>query len=46
MMALLSGMERTEIQWRELLESVGLEIVKFWTINKETEGLIEAVVKI
>ncbi|TVY18906.1 O-methyltransferase asqD [Lachnellula arida] len=45
MMALFSGMERTEIQWRELLGSAGLEIVKFWTIGKETEGLIEAVRK-
>ncbi|TVY47936.1 Demethylsterigmatocystin 6-O-methyltransferase [Lachnellula occidentalis] len=45
MMALFSGMERTEIQWRELLGSAGLEVVKFWTIGKETEGLIEAIRK-
>ncbi|PVH85194.1 putative O-methyltransferase [Cadophora sp. DSE1049] len=43
MLALLSGMERTQTQWKELLSSVGLEISKFWTIDSETEGLIEAV---
>lgn len=43
MLALLSGMERTQTQWKELLNSVGLEIVKFWMIDSETEGLIEAV---
>lgn len=45
MLALLSGMERTTSQWKALLDSVGLEIVKFWTIDNETEGLIEAVKK-
>lgn len=43
MLAVLSGMERTQTQWKQLLESVGLEIVKFHTIGKEIEGLIEAV---
>ncbi len=46
MLALLSGMERTTTQWKELLSSVGLEIVKFWTIDSETEGLIEAVKRV
>lgn len=45
MIAVLSGMERTQTQWKELLGSVGLEIVKFHTIGKEIEGLIEAVRK-
>lgn len=45
MLALFAGMERTETQWRELLGSVGLEIVKIWSIDKNTEGLIEAVRK-
>lgn len=44
-MAVLPGMERTQTQWKELLESVGLEIVKIHTIGKEVEGLIEAVRK-
>lgn len=43
MMALLSGMERTKTQWKELLSSVGLTIVKFWEIGPEDEGLIEVV---
>ena len=46
MLAIFSGMERTQPQWKELLGSVGLEIVKFHTIGKETEGLIEAVRKL
>jgi len=45
MIACLSGMERTESQWKELLESVGLEILKFWASGKEVEGLIEAIRK-
>ncbi|KAK4691124.1 hypothetical protein P7C71_g5810, partial [Lecanoromycetidae sp. Uapishka_2] len=43
MMAVLSGMERTESQWKELLDSVGLRISKIWNSGKEVEGLIEAV---
>ena len=30
MMSLLAGMERTKIQWEQLLASVGLEIKKIW----------------
>ena len=45
MLALLSGMERTETMWRTLLGAMGFEILKFWTVSKETEGLIEAVLK-
>jgi hypothetical protein len=45
MMALLSGMERTETQWKVLLESVGLEIVQFYKDGKNTEGLVEAILK-
>jgi hypothetical protein len=43
MMASLSGMERTESQWVRLLNSVGLDVVKFWKASDEREGLIEAV---
>lgn len=44
MLVLLNGMERTETQWKELLSSVGLEVVKFWYNNADNnqEGLIEA----
>lgn len=45
MMALLNGMERTEVQWKALLNAAGLEVVKFWTAGPESEGLIEAVLK-
>lgn len=46
MLSLFSGMERTETQWRALLDSVGLDIVKVWSIGKDTEGLIEAVKRV
>ena len=45
-LAVLSGMERTQTQWRELLGSVGLETVSFHTACNEVEGLIEAVRKV
>ncbi len=44
MMVLFAGMERSESQWHELLESEGFEIVKVWSIPG-TEGCIEAVIK-
>ena len=42
MMAGLSASERTEQQWRELLETAGFKIVKIWTYDPGTESLIEA----
>lgn len=42
MMAMLALHERTERQWRELLDSVGLRVVKIWTPNPAAESLIEA----
>ena len=45
MMALLSGMERTEEQWTTLLDAAGLKVDKFWTLRADTEGLIEASLK-
>ena len=45
-LAVFSGMERTQTHWRELLESVGLVIVNFYTIGKGMEDLIEAVRKV
>lgn len=38
MLALFSGMERTKTQLTELLDSVGLEIVKFWSMREDAEG--------
>ena len=42
MMALAASRERTEAQWRELLQSVGLKIVGIWTKDAAAESLIEA----
>ncbi len=44
MMAMLAAKERTESQWKRLLESAGLTIVKIWRSGGE-EGVIEAVLK-
>ena len=42
MMAILSASERTEQDWRVLLETAGFKIVKIWTYEPGTESLIEA----
>ena len=42
MLLLLSGMERSESQWKDLLNSVGLEIKKVWRKDGVGEGVIEA----
>ncbi|KAM0795729.1 S-adenosyl-L-methionine-dependent methyltransferase [Usnea florida] len=42
MLVNFSGCERTERQWRGLLEPAGFKIVKIWTHNTGTESLIEA----
>ena len=43
MLALGAVRERTESDWRSLLESVNLRIVKIWTLEQGTESLIEVV---
>ena len=45
MMALLGSMERSEVQWRELLGRVDLEIVKVWNKEARSESIIEVMVK-
>ena len=42
MMSILSAIERTEQDWRTLLESAGFKVVKIWTYEPGTESLIEA----
>lgn len=42
MMANFSASERTEQNWRTLLESAGFKVVKIWTYEPGTESLIEA----
>lgn len=39
----ISGLERTEKQWRNLLEGEGLRIVKIWTSKANDEFVLEAV---
>ena len=41
-MVLGAASERTEKQWENLLNSVGLRIVKIWGHPEGTESLIEA----
>ena len=45
MMALASSSERTEAQWRSLLQSVGLKITGIWTKEPGVQSLIEAVLE-
>ena len=42
MMAISSACERTEQNWRVLLESAGFKVVKIWTYEPGSESLIEA----
>lgn len=46
MMALHGGVERSERQWKALLEAAGLEIIKFYYVGVKGEGLVEAALKI
>ncbi|KAI4088972.1 MAG: hypothetical protein LQ344_005724 [Seirophora lacunosa] len=43
MMGLGGGMERTKSHWSSLLESAGLRIQNVWTLNEQTESVMEAV---
>ncbi|KAI9658029.1 MAG: hypothetical protein M1821_002689 [Bathelium mastoideum] len=43
MMLILTGKERTRSQWKELVEGVGLRIVKFWEAGRGLQGVIECV---
>ncbi|RYP04949.1 hypothetical protein DL765_009997 [Monosporascus sp. GIB2] len=46
MMAFNAGMERTERQWRELLDSVGFQVLKVWSPREEdADGIVEAILK-
>ena len=46
MMALGSVKERTERQWRTLLEQAGLRILGIWTYEQGIESLIEAEIEV
>lgn len=46
MMCFNAGMERTERQWRALLETAGFEVVKVWPSPEvDGNGMVEAIVK-
>ena len=45
MMADFAGTERSESQFRELYDSAGLEVVRFWQPPGAGEGIIEAIKK-
>ena len=45
MMSLHGGVERSETQWKALLEPVGLHVVKFYHLGGKGEGLVEAMLK-
>lgn len=45
MMAELAAAERTERQWREVVDSAGLKIEKIWTDVPEAESIIELCLK-
>jgi len=44
MMSMCWDIERTERQWRSLLDSIGLDVVKIWRIEG-AESVIEAILK-
>ncbi|KAK5117837.1 hypothetical protein LTR85_008611 [Meristemomyces frigidus] len=41
MMANFAALERTEKQWRSLLEAAGLQCAKFWELKGGSQGIIE-----
>ena len=41
MMAMAASAERTEVQWRELIRSVGLRVSGIWMKHPAYESLIE-----
>lgn len=46
MMSFNAGAERTETQWRELLDEGGFEVIKVWPGPEAgADGVIEAVLK-
>ncbi|KAI1360459.1 S-adenosyl-L-methionine-dependent methyltransferase [Xylaria arbuscula] len=45
MMAQVSAQERTETEWRKLIEGCGLKVSGIYTKGEENEGLIEVVIE-
>ncbi|KAL9023015.1 MAG: hypothetical protein Q9196_007427, partial [Gyalolechia fulgens] len=42
MMVLLAGIERTESQWRAILDGCGLDLVRVWSPSGASESVLEA----
>lgn len=42
LMACLAAKERTEVEWRALVESAGLKVLKIWRPSQSMESVIEA----
>ena len=46
MVIMLAAMERTEMQWRKLLDEDGLEVTGLWyPLGKARDGIIECMLK-
>lgn len=44
-MSLNAAVERTERQWYNLIDSVGMQIEKVWTLEPDAESLLEVTIK-
>lgn len=45
MMTLFGAVERTERQWRAMVDSAGLKIEQIWTHTQGAESIIKVVLK-
>ena len=41
MMSALAGVERTELQWHELIKAAGLKIDRIWTADPTSDSVLE-----
>ena len=44
-MAVNAAIDRTERQWYELIDSAGLKIDKIWTLEPDSESILEVTIK-
>ncbi|KAI9709578.1 MAG: hypothetical protein M1820_003338 [Bogoriella megaspora] len=44
-MFIFSGLQRTETQWKDLLDKRGFKVIKFWHPPGDADGMIEAELK-
>ena len=45
-MFMFSGLQRTETQWKQLLDKGGFKVVKFWYPPGDADGMVEAEIKL